>query len=73
MKKAEIECFIRDHTREFEHQMTLKRKRITSFPNEGYAKTAEINLQRRCDFNQHEVIQQKWMNLVNYIITVNRL
>ena len=70
MRKGEIENFIREHTYVFERELHAKRKKTTSFPNEGYARTAEINLQRRCDFNQHEVIQTKWQNLVDYIVKV---
>ena len=70
MKKVEIDEFIRKHTMHFEQELRKKRRNVKSFPNEGYAKTAAINLQRRCDFNQHNVIQQKWQALADYIVEV---
>ena len=71
MKKAEIDEFIRKHTQVFEKELRHKRKNVKSFPNEGYAKTAAINLQRRCDFDQHKVIQRKWQALADYIVEVS--
>lgn len=70
MKKVEIDEFIRKHTQQFEHELRLKRRNVKSFPNEGYARTAAINLQRRCDFDQHKIIQQKWQALADYIVEV---
>lgn len=70
MKKPEIEHFIRRCTPDFERELRQKRKNVKSFPYENYAKTAAINLQRRCDFDQHNVIQQKWQALADYIVKV---
>ena len=73
MKKVEIEQFIKDHTMEFEREIWRRQNRKVSYPRAGYLRTAECNMQRRCDFNQDKVVQTKWLDIVDYIIQVSRI
>ena len=68
MRNDEIENFIKSHTQDFEMELRQKTRQVTNQPNPGYAITAAINLQQRCDFNQHVVIQQKWKAFADYIV-----
>ena len=68
MKKAEIDRFVKNHTQTFQLEILQKSKKRVSYPNTAYKRTAQINLQRRCDFNQHKVIQEKWQNLADYLV-----
>ena len=70
MRKAEIDAFIKKHTFDFESMVRKRENEKVSFPRPGYKRTAACNIQRRCDFDQDAVIQQQWLNLVDYIIEV---
>ena len=71
MRKDEIENFIKRHTREFEKELAERKKNRISHPRTTFARTAACNVQRRRDFDQDKVIQQCWINMVDYIIEVN--
>ena len=71
MRKAEIDAFIKKHTFEFERMIRLRERKKVSFPRLGFKRTAACNIQRRMDFDQNQVIQQQWLNLVDYIVEVN--
>ena len=71
MKIAEIEAFVKEHTYQFERELSQKRKSRINFPCHAYADTAAINLQiLKLDFDQHAVIQDRWTDLAEYIIEV---
>ena len=71
MQKTEIERFIKKHTMEFELELLQMQKRVTQQPNGGYAPTAALNLQHLPYFDQHKIVQEKWENLVDYVINVS--
>ena len=70
MRKAEIDAFIKKHTFEFESMIRAREKQKVSFPRSGFHRTAACNIQRRRDFDQDAIIQQQWINLVDYIVDV---
>ena len=70
MKKDEILNFIKSHTLEFEKELREREKRVNWFPRPGFERTAACNVQKKRDFDQDLVIQDKWQNLTDYIVQV---
>ena len=72
MRKTEIDAFIKKHTFEFESMVRKRDKQKVSEKQSrpSFNRTAACNIQRRRDFDQDAVIQQQWLNLVDYIVEV---
>ena len=73
MRKAEIDAFIKKHTFEFENMVRKRDKQKVSEKQSrpNFKRTAACNVQRRRDFDQDAVIQQQWINIVDYIVDVS--
>ena len=70
MKKEEVDLFVKSHTLTFERELCALSQKTISFPRTTFARTAACNVQRKRDFDQDAVIQQKCKNLVDYIVQV---
>ena len=70
MKQSEIWQFVKLHTQQFEQEKRLKATKTVKNPCAAYKKTAAINLQSRPGFDQDKVIQERTLQLGNYIIQV---